>query len=302
MTSDTKVLVTHESLERAVSLMAQVMEMDVPGRELRLYHPEDLSDSLTKDAKCFVHLDEGYICLPQEVEENSMFHEAAHWVLLNNGHNYSSQGELIYGRMIDEMLAILAQMTLTGSTYEPLLTKAHTIKKKDSQICVREAFETDHTSFLSLVQEKKRMGSDKEVLLRIKNCESQMKLCDMRVSVSDYLYWHFTLEDGWADTSDGKRTWQDFMLELKFFHDALQDDDPLVTRVLTEGLAHRAAVAHYMYQHKPQDLVNGLLKFGEEHDYPLTFSYFIFTAEMARNLFEKKEVEKWMHQPKYLMP
>lgn len=299
MASDNKVLVTHESLEVAVSLMARVMELPVPERKLKLYHPDEIDDPFVNITECFVDSDEGYICLPREVGENIMFHEAAHWVLVNNGYDYH-KGGIMYGLLYAELLAILAQITLTGSTYEFIFTKdSITEEKKRSELNI-EAFTFARKAYVEFLSRDDIDATREELEANIANCDEKIAIGELRIKGGEFLYWHFGIEEKWEDAIFGKRDFDDLIDEFTEFHRSLRGQDLLLNRFVVERLAHRAAVSHYIHQHKPKDIFDGLLKNGSILGQEISFIYFMFSAKWARQVFEEKEVEKWMREPRYL--
>ncbi len=302
MVVDNPVIATKKALDDAIGEVARFLGMNVPDAP-RLIRPEEVASKGLEQKLVyfdgFTNFKKGHICLPEQASVKTLYHEAAHWVLSSNGHNYTSQDNLVYGQIFDEIFATLTQMWMTRSNLPPVRTKQEVSDRLHNARVRKDSLAMAVDVCNKKMREEGRANTSclQELLANAKN---ELYRSEIETDSYEFVYWHLCIEENWKDVLANKRNTKEFGEEVLAFHDSMMKKDVHVLVNTIGLLAERGALVHYMFANKPQAIINGWLSWLRNKDLPFSFIYFEFTANFAHSVFEEGKREAWMQQPHYL--
>ncbi len=272
MSSDETVLVTKETLDDAIRKTAAFLEMRVP-KEPHLFWPDDVARMGVGDVGTdrFVNFKEGYVCLPEQTTSEALYHEAAHWVLFGNGHNYAPQDKFFYGKLFDEIFATLAQMWMTRTSRPVIKTKQELSTQLDVERECMKAYTAKITAYQSAIANNREGLAD--LRSHLIQAESAAAKCGTTIDALEFAYWHLCLEQSWQGALAGQRDIIEFHKELGALHRTLHEKHAHVYSSVVDLLASRGALAYYAYANKPQAIIRGWFAMTRGIDMPFVHTY-----------------------------
>lgn len=281
MSSDETVLVTKETLDDAILKAADVLEMDVPVDAYTIRFSEEEEGF----PRCRLDVDRNTFHMHESVLERTLYHEAAHWVLVKNGHEmrHALLPDMFYARIYQELFADLTVMHICGDG--DYLRSLSDIRWRLNQIEENHAEHIKMRSELDAsIQEDNLLNMKKARILRT----ARNNIDNLVTAIAGYTLAidHITFEKfmydkaSVADSPFVSRRIMDIHRRLLLHPD--------VMAIAAQVLAERGAYAHYKRNQKPQNILNGWLAMYRELEAPYMFSYVQITAKSAREQFDGK--------------